>query len=348
MVRQYLKIFSLFFTLSLLLAGSVLLYLHQWLEKPVVSGEPVEVTVAKGESFSQVAAKLKSLDLIDSPLVFKAYARLTGKDTGLMAGEYRVLAGTTVDGLIDHLSSGDVIQHAITLVEGRTLEENLGFLKESRLNLAVESWDSESLSDILTIDAPSPEGLFFSDTYFYQAGDTDLSVLQRAHEQLYQVLMEEWQNRQGNLPLENPYEALILASIIERETAVSEERPEIAGVFVRRLNKGMRLQSDPTVIYGMGEHYEGKIGRRDLRKLTPYNTYRIDGLPPTPIALVGREAIHAALHPSSGTSLYFVARGDGTHIFSDTLAQHNRAVRKYQLNRREDYRSTPMAASEQE
>ena len=160
------------------------------------------------------------------------------------------------------------------------------------------------------------------------------------------VLAEEWQNRAEGLPYKDPYDALIMASMIEKETGVPEERGEIAGVFVRRLRIGMRLQTDPTVIFGMGERYNGKITRADLLDPTPYNTYAIDGMPPTPIALVGREAIHAALHPVAGKSLYFVARGDGSHVFSDTLEAHNRAVREYQLKRRADYRSSPAPAQQ--
>ncbi|MCL6268760.1 endolytic transglycosylase MltG [Sansalvadorimonas sp. 2012CJ34-2] len=348
MAKRYLKYLSLLLTFIIVSAGGVLLYMQNWLEHPVVKNESVVFVVPAGASFSLVTRELAEQGLVEQPFLFKVYARLSGKDTGLKAGEYLIPAGTTLIGLVDHLSSGDVIQHEITLVEGRTLEENLSFMKGRRLKASVEALEDAELKALLTVKAPTAEGLFFSDTYYYQAGDTDLSILKRAHEQLNEVLKEEWEKRQKNLPYQTPYEALIMASILERETAVAEERPEIAGVFVRRLQKGMRLQSDPTVIYGMGDRYQGKIGRRDLRERTPYNTYRIRGLPPTPIALVGREAIHAALNPKPGSSLYFVARGDGTHVFSDTLAQHNRAVRKYQLNRREDYRSTPLAADDRD
>jgi UPF0755 protein len=170
---------------------------------------------------------------------------------------------------------------------------------------------------------------------------SDLDLLKQAHARLEQVLAEEWAQRAEGLPYREPYDALIMASMIEKETGVPEERGEIAGVFVRRLRIGMRLQTDPTVIYGMGERYNGRITRADLREPTAYNTYTIDGMPPTPIALVGREAINAALNPVDGRSLYFVARGDGSHVFSSTLEQHNRAVREYQIKRRADYRSSP-------
>ena len=178
-----------------------------------------------------------------------------------------------------------------------------------------------------------PEGQFFADTYAFPRGTTDVEYLQRAKRTMDTILAEEWENRAPDLPFETPYEALILASIVEKETAVAAERPLIAGVFVSRLNIGMRLQTDPTVIYGIGDAFDGDIRRKDLTTDTPYNTYTRAGLPPTPIAMVGREAIHAVMHPESTTALYFVSKGNGTHQFSETLEQHNAAVRKYQLNR---------------
>lgn len=189
-----------------------------------------------------------------------------------------------------------------------------------------------------------PEGRFFPDTYNFVRGQSDLDILRQANQRLQQVLAEEWAERADDLPYKNSDEALIMASIIEKETGVAHEREEISGVFNRRLKIGMLLQTDPTVIYGMGDNYTGKITRADLRRPTPYNTYVIAGLPPTPIAMVGREAIYAALHPKAGKSLYFVARGDGSHVFSNTLAEHNKAVREYQIKRRADYRSSPAPA----
>ncbi|WP_281646944.1 endolytic transglycosylase MltG [Parendozoicomonas sp. Alg238-R29] len=347
MLKGYLRVFSLLLTLGVVFVGGFSLYFSSWLQRPV-SDRDIIFVVDKGDSFSAVTSRLVSEGLIHQPFLFKVYGRLTGQDTGLVAGEYSISPGTTVASLVEHLSSGDVIQYSVTLVEGQTLSENLSGWKASRLELVLDSVDDERLKSILQIDALSSEGLFFSDTYFYEAGDTDISILRRAHRRLMNVLQEEWEGRQKGLPYKTPYDALVLASIVERETAVSKERPVIAGVFVRRLQKGMRLQSDPTVIYGMGEDYQGKIRRRDLNARTPYNTYRINGLPPTPIASVGREAIRAVLNPAEGSALYFVARGDGSHKFSNSLAEHNRAVRKYQLNRRENYRSTPVAAQSPE
>ncbi|KXK71685.1 aminodeoxychorismate lyase, partial [Pseudomonas monteilii] len=193
-----------------------------------------------------------------------------------------------------------------------------------------------------------PEGRFFPDTYRFVRGMTDVELLQQAYMRLDEVLAKEWAERTTDLPYRDPYQALIMASLVEKETGIPQERGQIAGVFVRRLRLGMMLQTDPTVIYGMGERYNGKITRADLREPTPYNTYTITGLPPTPIAMVGREAIHAALNPSDGTSLYFVARGDGSHVFSDDLDDHNSAVREFQLKRRADYRSSPAPQSQPE
>ena len=178
------------------------------------------------------------------------------------------------------------------------------------------------------------EGLFFPDTYNFPKGTTDKAFLRRAYQRLHDVLDQEWQTRSENLPYKTPYEALIMASIIEKETGLASERSTIAGVFVRRLNKKMKLQTDPTVIYAMGKQFNGNIRKKDLSIDSPYNTYRYKGLPPSPIALVGRDAIHAALHPEPGKALYFVAKGDGSHYFSETLVEHNRAVAKYQLNKR--------------
>jgi len=190
-----------------------------------------------------------------------------------------------------------------------------------------------------------PEGRFFPDTYRYVRGMSDVDLLKQAYNRLDEVLAEEWTRRAADVPYVDPYHALIMASLVEKETGVPQERAQIAGVFVRRLQMGMLLQTDPTVIYGLGERYNGKLTRASLKEPTPYNTYVIAGLPPTPISLVGREAIHAALNPVPGSSLYFVARGDGSHVFSADLDAHNNAVREFQLKRRADYRSSPAPVS---
>jgi UPF0755 protein len=189
-----------------------------------------------------------------------------------------------------------------------------------------------------------PEGRFFPDTYRFVRGMSDADLLKKAYDRLDEVLAKEWNQRSADVPYKDPYQALIMASLVEKETGVPQERRQIAGVFVRRMEMGMLLQTDPTVIYGLGDRYNGKLTRAHLKEPTPYNTYMIAGLPPTPIAMVGREAIHAALNPANGNSLYFVARGDGSHVFSDDLDAHNNAVREFQINRRADYRSSPAPA----
>ncbi|MFO6266438.1 endolytic transglycosylase MltG, partial [Pseudomonas aeruginosa] len=193
----------------------------------------------------------------------------------------------------------------------------------------------------LTQSVEMQQTLEFPDTYRYTRGMRDIDILRKAYQRMQTILAKEWDGRSQDLPYRDAYQALIMASLVEKETGVPEERSQIAGVFVRRLQRGMLLQTDPTVIYGMGERYNGKITRADLREPTPYNTYVVPGMPPTPIALAGREAIRAALHPAEGETLYFVARGDGSHVFSSSLDEHNKAVREYQLKRRSDYRSSP-------
>ncbi|MEL7047235.1 MAG: endolytic transglycosylase MltG, partial [Pseudomonadota bacterium] len=229
----------------------------------------------------------------------------------------------------------DIQPEMLAIVETRAAAEGLRNVHSLRGEI-----DDPRLESF-TGDAPGAEGLFLPETYQYERGDTDLDVLTQAHDLLENTLAQVWQQRELGLPYESPYAALIMASIIEKETGVPEERAQIAGVFVRRLNRDMRLQTDPTVIYGLGESFDGNLTRAHLRdESNEYNTYRRDGLPPTPIALAGRAALEAAVHPAPGDALYFVARGDGTHEFNATLAEHEDAVRRYQLQRRESYRST--------
>jgi len=245
-------------------------------------------------------------------------------------------------GLLEAMVQGDVKLWAIQFIEGKTFDDMRAALAANeRLEKVTTDWTDEQIMEAVGAADEHPEGWFYPDTYLFDSSETDLDIYKRAYTRMVSVLEEEWQSREKGLPYQSPYEALIMASIVERETGVPSERDQVAGVFVRRLQTGMRLQTDPTVIYGMGDDYDGRIRSRDLREYTPYNTYRIDGLPPTPIAMPARAAIHAALHPAEGDALYFVARGDGSHKFSRTLAEHQRAVREYQLNRREDYRSSP-------
>lgn len=303
---------------------------------------PFELHVEKGTWYSRFVDQLVELSLVEDPLWLKIEARLNPSITHIKAGEYRVEPGMTLRSLLERVVKGDTVSHQFTLVEGMTFRElHERLLADDRLKHQTTDLTEQQILERLGIEYKAAEGLFLAETYQFERGASDLSVLKRAHEDLNAILEAEWAERMPKLPYQSPYEALIMASIIEKETGVPSERNEIAGVFVRRLEKGMRLQTDPTVIYGMGDRYQGNITRADLKRHTPWNTYTIDGLPPTPIALVGREAIEAALHPAEGKALYFVARGDGSHQFSNTLREHNNAVRRYQLNRRADYRSSP-------
>ncbi|RMG29497.1 MAG: endolytic transglycosylase MltG [Gammaproteobacteria bacterium] len=266
------------------------------------------------------------------------YLRLLGRETGLarhlQAGEYPIEPGTTPRALLQRLGSGRVKQYPFTIVEGttwRTLRAKL--LDSPVLTHRLRNLTDAQVRQALGIPWPSLEGAFLPETWFVTRGESDLDLLRRAWQALRRALEEEWRNRAPGLPLHTPYEALVLASIVEKETAVPEERARIAGVLIRRLQRGMRLQADPTVIYGLGTRFDGNLRRRDLRRDTPWNTYTRKGLPPTPIAMAGRAALHATLHPAPGDALYYVARGDGRHVFSATLEAHRRAVRRYQLKK---------------
>lgn len=337
------KVIASLFFIALLSAGAASAFVWQWLHQP--SGNPAfEYTVANGASFTAVASALHHKSIIRYPRLWRAYAQRQDLASRVKAGEYSLAANLSPVKILQQLVDGEVILRRFTIVEGSTykqLQEKLA--SAEHLKMVAESFQAARFKSSLKLEQyASLEGLFFADTYAFARGMSVQALLDLASQRLQNVLQEEWQQRADGLPYETPYEALIMASIIEKETAVAQERPQISGVFVRRLLKGMRLQTDPTVIYGMGDDYKGNLRSRDLREETPYNTYRIKGLPPTPIAMVGREAIHAALNPSDETSLYFVAKGDGTHAFSATLDEHNKAVRQYQLNqRRQDYRSTP-------
>lgn len=305
-----------------------------WYAAPVTSAaQPVIVDIAPGASLRQVAAQLHAQGVLPRPWALRLLARVRGDAHTLRAGEYSVAPGTTVAGLLALLKSGKVVLHALTLVDGWTFAQVLQAIEsDPDLQHGLAGLSDAEIMGKLGHPGESPEGRFYPDTYQFPKGTSDVAFLQRAYREMQARLIAAWQRRASGLPLETPYAALILASIVEKETAQPQERPEIAGVFVRRLEKGMRLQSDPTVIFGLGSAYTGKITYKDLRTDTPYNTYTRNGLPPTPICIPGMPAIEAVLHPAPGDALYFVARGDGTHQFSATLAEQNAAVKKYQLH----------------
>ena len=285
---------------------------------------------------------MEAAGYLEDSLWMRVYGRLHPEKARLKAGEYEFADGMSRIALIERMVSGETKHWQIQFIEGWTFNDmRQAIANNERLGKVTTDWTDEQIMAAIGAEGMHPEGRFFPDTYLYTSLETDIDLYQRSYNKMERVLEEEWENRSESLPYDSAYEALIMASIVERETGAAHERTEVAGVFVRRLQKGMRLQTDPTVIYGMGDQYKGRITRKDLRAYTEYNTYRIDGLPPTPIALPGREAIHASLHPAEGDALYFVARGDGTHKFSRTLAEHQKAVRQFQLNRRSDYRSSP-------
>ncbi len=315
---------------------------RQWTQPLNIPEGGYHLHIAAGESLGSIATRLRRDGVYMHDWLLRVYARRTGADQQIKRGEYRVPAGTTARQLLLLLTSGKVINYQVTLPEGITLDMAVQILASADNLESVLSGPDDAR--ILQLVAPydTGEGLFFPDTYQFERGATDWQILQRAYAAMQSVLAKEWAQRAAELPYRDDYEALVMASIVERETGLPEERGQIAGVFVRRLQRNMRLQTDPTVIYGLGREFDGNLRRVHLRdESNPYNTYRHRGLPPTPIALPGRAAIHAALHPEDGKTLFFVARGDGGHYFSETLAEHERAVRKYQLQRREDYRSAP-------
>ena len=321
--------------LAVCVAGAWFVFeLYSFKRNPVNLSQAQMFVVEPGASLHSIARQLQDKGIIENPRYLTLLGRWHGNAARLQAGEYRLEPGIRPLEILDKMEAGEVVQYALTIVEGWNFRELLQAVSQHpKLQHTLSGLSGAQIMQLLGAPGQHPEGRFLPETYHFSAGLTDLDFLKRAYEAMTAVLEREWQQRAEGLPYESSYEALIMASIIEKETGVPEERPQIAGVFVRRLERNMRLQTDPTVIYGLGETFDGDIRRRDLRRDTPYNTYTRHGLPPTPIALPGADAIHAALHPASGDSLYFVSKGDGSHHFSATLEEHINAVRQYQLNR---------------
>ncbi len=318
------------------LAGGLWHDYQRFLDTPIQTSEPkIYLEIPKGMSLRALTQQMTAQGIFSHPYYFIALAYLQDDQTRIKAGEYELTPDMTPGAVLARITSGKVAEYRITFVEGWTFRQALATLDahEHFGGAGLATLSDADLMAQLGRPGEHPEGRFFPDTYQFPRKTQGLDVLKRAMERMDMILAEEWDARQPELPIASAYEALILASIIEKETAVAAERPAIGGVFVRRLQRGMRLQTDPTVIYGLGERYDGNIRRADLREATPYNTYVISGLPPTPIALSGRAAINAALQPAQGDALYFVAKGDGSHVFSRTLDEHNRAVRRYILNK---------------
>ncbi len=312
------------------------------LKQPLNLTQEQLLDVPAGATPTGTFNRLEADGVLDGAFWLRLYWRFNLDGQPLHSGEYRMTPGMTAQGLIGLWQRGEVVQYSLTLVEGWNFRQVRSALaKHEKIVQTLAGLSDTEVMDKLGHPGVFPEGRFFPDTYRFVRGMTDVEFLKKAYNRLDDVLAQEWSKRAADAPYTDPYQALIMASLVEKETGVPEERGQIAGVFVRRLKIGMLLQTDPTVIYGLGERYNGKLTRAHLKEANPYNTYMVAGLPPTPIAMVGREAIHAALNPVPGSSLYFVARGDGSHIFSDDLDAHNAAVREFQLKRRADYRSSP-------
>jgi len=292
-------------------------------------------TLERGLSLRHFATELQRDGILPNRYSLIMLAYLRGQHRQLKAGEYRFKPGISQRQLLDMVVTGSSVTYSLLIPEGWNFYQVMRRINEAeKLDHSLKDLKPEAIMKRLGYSGIHPEGRFFPDTYQYRAGTSDTAILKNAFERMKKNLNKQWQDRAPNLPYDTAYEALIMASIVEKETAADGERAEIAGVFVNRLRKGMRLQTDPTVIYGIGIKFDGNIRRRDLRRDTPYNTYTRKGLPPTPIAMPGADAIYAALHPAKTRNLYFVSRGDGTHKFSATYREHNQAVKKYQLGGR--------------
>ena len=342
MIRKFLVLLETVLIVAVLVVGGAAWKTRHALDQHLTMASETLVEVPSGSTPGRMFNRLEADGLLGDAWWLRLYWRFNLEGQPLHTGEYRLSPGMTVRDMLGVWQRGEVVQYSLTLVEGWNFRQVRSALaKQEKLQQTLAGLSDSELMDKLGHPGVFPEGRFFPDTYKFTRGMTDAEILTQAYKRLDEVLVQEWSQRADDLPYTEPYQALIMASMVEKETGVPQERGEIAGVFIRRLHTGMLLQTDPTVIYGMGERYTGKLSRADLKQPTPYNTYTNAGMPPTPIAMVGREAIHAALHPQDGTSLYFVARGDGSHVFSDDLDAHNNAVREFQLKRRADYRSSP-------
>ncbi len=334
MIKRVLRLTSLLLFFSLITGCLLYIDYQKFLMTPLNIERDFIFIVEPGMNFSDLNKKLQSENILEKNRYLEILARLTKRAHKIKSGEYNLIPEILPDELLNIFVSGKAVQYPMTIVEGWQVHEMLEAIKLNEiLDKKLTTHNPDELLKELGYSETTAEGLFFPDTYHFPRGTSDIDFLKRAYQQLQNVLDEEWQKRDPNLPYQSPYEALIMASIIEKETGLASERETIAGVFVRRLNKNMKLQTDPTVIYAMGRQFNGNIRKKDLDIDSPYNTYRYKGLPPSPISLVGREAIYAALHPKDGKALYFVAKGDGSHYFSESLAEHNSAVVKYQLNK---------------
>ncbi|MEF8793539.1 endolytic transglycosylase MltG [Thiohalorhabdus sp.] len=338
-LREWKRWLFLALVLGLVALGLAGRHVYQVATSPMALAEKGILEVPEGAGYNRVIQRLADKGWVNPGdiLALKVLGRVLGVTAQIHAGEYRLSPQTKPLGLLNQLVSGDVIMHSLTLPEGRTVRDFLTRLRESESLATQDLPDGPEDQELVALlglaerGHDSAEGWFFPETYRFSRGRRAKSILTQAHERMRSVLEKEWGNRAEDLPLDDAYQALILASIVEKETAAPSERALIAGVFVNRLRQGMRLQTDPTVIYGLGNAFDGNLQHQDLRRPTPYNTYTQTGLPPTPIANPGRAAIRAACQPADTDYRYFVSSGDGSHVFSETLAEHNRAVQRFQL-----------------
>lgn len=321
------------FTLIILLAIAAAAAFVFWAQQPVIpAGQPkIEFTIAPGSSLKSSMQQIADVGAPVNPFLMMVLAQLTGNSTKMKAGTYELKPGTTPNRLVTQLVRGEFAQEALIVIEGWSFKQmRLAINAHPSLKHDTAGLSDQELMLKIGSDYKTPEGLFYPDTYLFAKNSSDLQIYKQAHNLMLKRLNEAWLARNPSLPYTSPYEALIMASIVEKETGKKSERTMIAGVFVNRLKQGMLLQTDPTVIYGMGDSYKGNIRKRDLLTDTPHNTYTRAGLPPTPIALPGAESLHAALNPAATDAVYFVARGDGSSQFSGNLDDHNNAVNKYQ------------------
>ncbi|MEM7304154.1 MAG: endolytic transglycosylase MltG [Pseudomonadota bacterium] len=325
-----LKFLSLVILLIVIAAGYLAYDVHQYVNNPVSQeNETIDVTIERGATFTSASDQLNQAGLITKPLYFKLLAKIEEKTQQIRSGEYSFNQQMTPSEILEDLVKGKTKQYKLTIVEGKRFSDFLVQLKENQ-KIAHTISNDEQIKQVLGISKESLEGLFLPETYTFSAGTLDIDILQQSYHLLRDFLDVEWPKRSKDSFVNTPYEALILASIVEKETSVPEERARIAGVFISRLKINMPLQTDPTVIYGI-EDFDGNITRMHLETDTPYNTYTRRGLPPSPICLVGKESIMAVLHPEITEDLFFVSKKDGTHYFSKTYEEHAKAVRKYQL-----------------
>ncbi|MCV6637445.1 endolytic transglycosylase MltG [Candidatus Albibeggiatoa sp. nov. NOAA] len=329
-----LTLFLVFLILAVIGSGY---YIYEYqLNKPLGLKAEITYEVKPRQTLTDIALNLMDRKLMNYPtaLVWVWMARYKGQDVKIRQGHFLIPKSSTPQDFLDILLYAPSVQHKLALIEGWTFKKILSKIKQDEnLKQTLGDLSTQQIMQKLGYENQHPEGRFFPDTYRFPKNTTDLQFLQRAYQMMQNTLDTEWENRQANLPLKSPYEALILASIVEKETGKAEERPQIASVFINRLNKNMKLQTDPTIIYALGEKYDGNIRSRDLKYKSPYNTYLNKGLPPTPIATPGKEAIHAVLNPADSDALFFVAKGDGSHYFSSTDKEHGCAVIRYQLKK---------------